>query len=135
MFKYKKLTLNLVTFFYIVIFIIELFEYLKVNSNIFGVFYLIFNLAIIFLLVPCAYNYKKYYSPARISKLIIIILLGIFASFVLDKITIKIDSSSEYINKIFIFKNVIKSVFYVALAIICILEFKVEKVIKSINTK
>ena len=55
---------------------------------------------IIFLLVPCAYNYKKYYSPARISKLIIIILLGIFASFVLDKITIKIDSSSEYINKI-----------------------------------
>ena len=133
MFKYKKYSLYFVTLLYIMFFIIELIKYLKVDSNIYGLIYLCFNLIIIFLLVPCAYNYKKYFSTARISKLIIIVLLGIFTSYILNNIIHTIDSSKEYISKIYLYKNILKGIIYFILSIICILEFKVEKVIKSIS--
>ena len=135
MFKYKKYSLYTLTILFIIFSLIELIIYLTVKSTIFGLIYLFINLLIIFLLVPCTYNYKKYYNPARISKFIIIILLGIFNSYILGSIVINginyTDSSIDYMNKIFIFKNILKGIIYLALTVITIFEFKIDKVIKK----
>ena len=95
MFKYKKITIYVLTILFTVLSLIELAIYLFNDNTIFGLYYLLINLLIIFLLIPCAYNFKRYYSVARISKLIIIILLGIFNSFILKFI---IFSSCGYID-------------------------------------
>lgn len=139
MYKIKKIFINFITALYILLFMIELFKYLKTDNNIFGVYYLITNLVIIFFLVPIAYNYKRYYSMARISKIIIVILVGLFSSFVLEHIVVSmynyIDDSSTYIKSIFVIKNVLKTIIYVLLAGFTVLEFKSEKVInKKDNT-
>ena len=135
MYKIKKIFINSVTAIFILLFIIELFKYLKTDNNIFGVYYLITNLVIIFFLVPIAYNYKRYYSIARISKIIIVILIGLFSSFALEYIVSSIynytDDSTTYIKSIFIIKNVLKTVIYVLLTGFTVLEFKSEKVINK----
>lgn len=135
MYKYKKLFINLITLLYMVLFVIELIIYLNTYNNIFGVFYLLINLVIIFFLVPCAHNYKKYYSVARISKLIIVILLGIFSSYILELIIPGIfnysDSSLTYIDKVFLYKYVLKGVLYLMLTLFTIFEFKSEKVFSN----
>ena len=137
MFKYKKMALFLCTFLFVIFFIIELIKYLFVDSNIFGLIYLINNLFIIFMLIPCAYNYKKYYSFARITKLIIIILFGIFNSYILEHILLSsigvTDSSTLYIDKIFIYKNIFKGIIYFVISVITVFEFKVEKLLKTIR--
>ena len=141
MYKIKKIFINSITAIFISLFIIELFKYLKTDNNIFGVYYLITNLVIIFFLVPIAYNYKRYYSVARISKIIIVILIGLFSSFALEHIVSSIysytDDSTTYIKNIFIIKNVLKTVIYVLLTGFTVLEFKSEKVInkKDITNK
>ena len=140
MYKYKKLIINIITLLFIAITIIELIKYLLVDNTIFGLYYLLVCLLIIFLLVPCAYNYKKYFSKARISKLIIIVLFIIFDSFILEKVLFNsisyMDSSKEYIKSIFIYKNILKTILAIILTIFTIFEFKLEEVIKrSISTK
>ena len=135
MYKIKKIFINSITAIFILLFIIELFKYLKTDNNIFGVYYLITNLVIIFFLVPIAYNYKRYYSVARISKIIIVILIGLFSSFALEYIVSSIynytDDSTTYIKSIFIIKNVLKTVIYALLTGFTVLEFKSEKVINK----
>lgn len=135
MYKIKKIFINSITAIFISLFIIELFKYLKTDNNIFGVYYLITNLVIIFFLVPIAYNYKRYYSVARISKIIIVILIGLFSSFALEHIVSSIysytDDSATYIKNIFIIKNVLKTVIYILLTGFTVLEFKSEKVINK----
>ena len=143
MFKYKKLTIYACTLLFVVFSLVELIKYLFCDNTLFGVYYLIVNLVIIFLLIPTAYNYKKYYSAARISKLILIIILGLINSFVLEHIVISsmgyMDSSNEYITSIFMCKVVLKSIIYLALGILCYFEFGNEKVIdkkrKNISKK
>ena len=133
MYKYKKLTLNIITILYILIFLIELVKYLIIDNTLYGLIYLLINLLIIFFLVPTTYNYKKYYSTARISKLIIILLLGIFNSYILEYIVINnmnyIDSSKEYIKSIFIYKDVFKGIIYFVIFVFTLLEFKLDKVL------
>jgi len=135
MFKYKKITLIVLTFLFILFSIIELIIYLTVDSTIFGLIYMFINMFIIFLLVPCVYNYKKYYNIVRISKFILIIILGIINSYFLGSIIIKginyTDNSINYINKVYIFKNILKGIIYLGLTIITIFEFKKEKLIKK----
>ena len=139
MFKYKRLLLLFATYTYILLFLIELIKFMLIKSNVYGVIYLIINLIIIFLLVPTAHNYKKYFSVARISKLIMIILLGIFNSYILEHIylgnTMIMDSSKEYIKNIFIYKDIFKGIVYFILIFITVFEFKVEKLLKSISKK
>ena len=140
MFKYKKFIINICTFMFIIFSLIELIIYLFCENNIYGVYYLIINLLIIFLLVPCAYNYKRYYSGARISKLIIIILIGVFNSYILQTIISKsinyVDASSTYIDKIFIYRSILKGIIYFVLAIFTFFDSKLQKVlIKSISDK
>ena len=136
MFKYKKMVFYLITILYIVLSLIEFIKYLFVDSNYFGLYYLIINLFIIFVLIPTLYNYKKYYSVARITKLLLIIIIGFFNSFVLEHILINIfkytDSSVDFIHSIFIIKNILKPIIYIVLCILCFFEFQNEKVL---NTK
>lgn len=133
MYKYKKLTLNIITVLYILFFLIEVVKYFIIDSTLYGLIYLLINLLIIFFLVPTAYNYKKYYSTARISKLIIILILGIFNSYILEYIVINnmnyIDSSREYIKSIFIYKDVFKGIIYFVIFVFTLLEFKLDKIL------
>ena len=138
MYKYKKISINLITAAYVILTIIELIKYLISSNNIYGVAYLCLSLLIIFLLVPVCYNYKKYYSTARLSKLIIIILLGIFSSYILNIVVLNnlnyIDGSKDYIKSIFAIKNIIKGIIYGLLFIFTLLEFKLDKLlIKNLN--
>ena len=88
MYKYKKNIIRILTCIYVILSIIEFIKYFFVNSNLFGLIYLIINLFIIFLLVTVAYNYNRYYSIPRISKLIITVILGIFSSYILKIVII-----------------------------------------------
>lgn len=137
MFKYKKIILYICTSLYLLFSFIELIKYMFYDSNIFGLIYLLINLIIIFLLVPTTHNYKKYYSKIRISKFILIIVFGIFNSFILQNLLLNnisiVDDSKKYIESIFIYKNVFKLIIYIILTIITIFEFKVKKIFKSIR--
>ena len=87
------------------------------DRNIFGSIYLIINLFILFLLVPTMYNYKKYYSRNRISKFIIMSILGLFSSYVLYHVVCSnimyVDSSYVYNNSIWFIKDILMPIIYV----------------------
>lgn len=140
MYKYKKIALYACTCLYLLFTFIEFVKYLKSDSTLFGLVYLLISLIIIFLLVPCAYNYKKYYSMARISKLMIVIVIGIFTSYILPSIVLNnmsyMDSSKDYIKSIFLYKNIFKGIIYGILVLFTAFEFKLEKIItKNISRK
>jgi len=84
--------------------------------------------------LPVTYNYKRYFSKARISKLIIIIIFGIFNSFFLEMIVFNninnIDIFYNYINNILIFKNIIKPIIYFVILIFILLETKAYLLLK-----
>lgn len=136
MYKTKKTLLNIITISNIIIFNIELIKYLNTNSNIYGVYYLLTSLLIVFLLLPVTYNYKRNYSKARISKIILILIIGIFSSYFLQNIILQnmnyMDSSKLYLEKIFITKNVLKPIIYSLLLIFLIIETKVYLLLKKI---
>ena len=136
MYKVKKAILYILTLFFMVLSLIELIKYFKVDTTLYGVIYLSINLIILFLLIPVTYNYKRNYSPARISKLILIIAIGIFNSFILNKIVLNnmnyVDSSILYISSIKIIKNILKGIFYGLLGIFTFFEAKMDKKITKI---
>lgn len=133
MYKYKKLSINIITCIFIVLTLIELFIYMFSKNNLFGIYYLFSNLFVIFLLVPISYNYNKYFSTQRLSKLIIVLVLLIFNSFILNLIVLKnmsfIDASSTYIDKIFVIKNVIKPILTFVILIFILLEFRLDRLL------
>jgi len=133
MYKYKKIFIVFTSIIYVLLTIIELIKYLKVDSNLYGVLYLVLSLIIIFFLVTVTYNYKRSYSATRTSKLIIIVVLGLFNSFLLNKILIAsmsyFDSSSVMIDEIGFIKNIIKPIMYLLVAAFTFFE------IKKINLK
>lgn len=140
MFKYKKYSIYFITISYIILSLIEFIKYFFINSNLFGLIYLLVNIFILFLLVPTTYNYNKYYSPVRLSKLIIIILIGIFNSYILNIIVLNsmsyVDSSIDYIDSIFVIKNILKGVLYALLIVFTLLEFKLDRlIVKKISKK
>jgi hypothetical protein len=83
--------------------------------------------------VPISYNYNKYFSSARLSKLIITFLLIIFTSFILQIIVLKnmgyIDASNLYIKKIFVIKSILKPIIDFIILIFILLEFKLDKLL------
>ncbi len=133
MYKYKKLSINIITCIFIVLTLVELFIYMFSKNNLFGIYYLFSNLFIVFLLVPISYNYNKYFSTQRLSKLIIVLVLLIFNSFILNLIVLKnmsfIDASSTYIDKIFVIKNVIKPILAFVILIFILLEFRLDRLL------
>lgn len=136
MYKVKKTILYVLTLFFMILSLIELIKYFKVDTTLYGVLYLSINLIILFLLIPVTYNYKRNYSPARISKLLLIIIIGIFNSFILNNIVLNnmsyVDSSILYISSIRIIKNILKGTFYSLLGIFTFFEAKMDKKITKI---
>lgn len=135
MYKVKKLMLYMLTLVFIVLSGIELFKYFYVDTTLYGVIYLLVNLVILFFLIPVTYNYKRNFSRARISKLIIILIIGIFNSYILDKIVISnmtyIDSSTTYLKSIFVCKNILKGIVYGCLLVFTFFESKLNKKISK----
>lgn len=135
MYKKKKLLLNIVNISFLILSLIELIKYFKFDNTLYGVIYLLINLIIIFLLLPVTFNYKRHYSSARISKIILIIIIGLFNSYILNYIVIGnmsyIDSSKNFIKSIFIIKNILKPILYFLLMILLFLETGINKKIKS----
>lgn len=135
MYKKKKLLLNIVNISFLILSLIELIKYFKFDNTLYGVIYLLINLIIIFLLLPVTFNYKRHYSSARISKIILIIIIGLFNSYILNYIVIGnmsyIDSSKDFIKSIFIIKNILKPILYFILVIFLFLETGINKKIKS----
>ncbi len=135
MYKVKKTILYVLTLFFMILSLIELIKYFKVDTTLYGVLYLSINLIILFLLIPVTYNYKRNYSPARISKLLLIIIIGIFNSFILNNIVLNnmsyVDSSILYISSIKIIKNILKGIFYGLLGIFTFFEAKMDKKISK----
>lgn len=138
-YKIKKTTITLLTLSFIILTIIEFVKYFCIDSNLFGLNYMIINFIIIFLMVPVAINYKKYYSPQRISKLIIILILMLINSYILGPIVLNsmsyIDSSSEYIKSIFVIKNILKGIIFGLLLVFTTFEFKLQKLIQNVKRK
>lgn len=139
MYKVKKFIVYLLTLSFMILSLIELIKYFKVDTTLYGVIYLSINLIILFLLIPVTYNYKRNYSSARISKLILIIIIGIFNSYILNKMVLGnmnyIDASILYISSIKIVKNILKGIVYVSLIIFTFLEAKLDKKISKIINK
>lgn len=139
MYKLKKLMLYILTILYIVLSGIELFKYFKVDTTLYGVIYLLINLIVLFFLIPLTYNYKRNFSQARISKLIIVLIIGIFNSYILNNIVINnmtyIDSSTIYLNSIYVIKNILKGIIYVCLCIFTFFESKMNKKVSKIIKK
>lgn len=135
MYKKKKLLLNIVNISFLILSLIELIKYFKFDNTLYGVIYLLINLIVIFLLLPVTFNYKRHYSSARISKIILIIIIGLFNSYILNYIVIGnmsyIDSSKNFIKSIFIIKNILKPILYFLLVIFLFLETGINKKIKS----
>lgn len=132
-YKYKKIFLLTFTLLYIVLTMVELIKYLKLDSELFGLIYNIINVFIIFLLIPVLYNYKRHYSKARISKLILIILLGLFNSCILKTIIISsmnyVDSSIVYAKNTYIIRSIIKIIMFLMLSIFTFIESKTTKIV------
>ena len=95
MFKIRKYFLYILSIVYIILTLIEFIKYLSVDSNLFGLIYMIINLLILFLLIPTAYNYKNNYSKIRFSKFATIIILGLFNSYVLKGVDADEDNSDK----------------------------------------
>lgn len=131
MYKIKKLILYILTLVFLILSGIELFKYFYVDTTLYGVIYLLINLIILFFLIPVTYNYKRNFSRARISKLIIILIIGIFNSYILDKIVISnmsyVDSSTVYLTSIFVCKNILKGIVYGSLTVFTFFESKLNK--------
>lgn len=134
MYKYKKIFIVCTSMIYILLTIFELIKYLKINSNLYGLIYLFLSLIIIFFLVTIAYNYKRYYSTTRISKLIVVVVIGLFTSFLLNIIIINsmnyVDSSNIMLKDISFIKNIAKPILYVLLSVFTFFETKVIKLKK-----
>lgn len=132
-YKYKKIFLLTFTLLYIVLTMVELIKYLKLDSELFGLIYNIINVFIIFLLIPVLYNYKRHYSKARISKLILTILLGLFNSCILKTIIISsmnyVDSSIVYAKNTYIIRSIIKIIMFLMLSIFTFIESKTTKIV------
>lgn len=127
------------TLIYLLLSIIELIEYLKTNSNLYGLIYLLINLFLIFLLLPITFNYKRHFSKQRISKIIIFIIIGLFNICFLDSIIINkmsyIDTSLEYFNKIRTIRAIFLPILYILMIIFLIFESKLNIIISDILKK
>lgn len=126
MYKFKKMFLYSLCFIYLILFVYELINYLLIDSNVFGLIYNLITVLIIFFFVTVTYNYKNFYSKSRISKIIIIVITGLFLSFALKSIVLNTmtvnDSSLEYYKSIFISIKIVKPIVYFLLIVFIFIE-------------
>ncbi len=108
---------------YLVIFIIEFVYYLRFNSTLFGLIYIVLNLLVLSLLMLSLINYKNDNVKIRISKNIFLIVIIFFLSFILPKLNF-IDESKIFIDSIKSFIGIIDPLLILVLAIVSFLDFK-----------
>ncbi len=129
--KLKKIYMLLSSIFSLLT-IYEVIVYVLGSSNYFGLFYLILNLFIVFLMFMVSVNIKKGNTMIRISKNAIIVVLGLLASFVLKYILSSVfgyvDESGVYINRVFISLKIVKPIIYLMLGVLSYLEYKNMKI-------
>ena len=133
--RYKKYILCFITLSYILLTMFELVKYLFCKSSIFGLIYLMLSTIIIFLLDITTLNYNNKYSLARISKLLIVVIFGLFLSYLLNVVLFKsvdyIDFSYIYIESIFVVKNIIKPIIYFILFVFIVFESRIIEIVKD----
>lgn len=129
--KLKKIYMLLTSIFSLLT-IYEVIVYVLGSSNYFGLFYLILNLFIVFLMFMVSVNIKKGNTMIRISKNAILVVLGLLASFVLKYILSSVfgyvDESGVYINRVFISLKIVKPIIYLMLGVLSYLEYKNMKI-------
>lgn len=120
-----------ITSTFILLTIYEIVMYMKLDSNYLGIFYLFFNFFIMFLLFTMTYNYSKANKNIRVSKNIIVVVLGVFASFVLSLLLPHIfnytDDSYLFNDYIFVISKILKPILYLLLAGVSVVEIKCVK--------
>ncbi len=106
----------------------EIYMYMKIDSNYIGIFYLFFNFFVMFLLFTITFNYKTANKNIRFSKNIVVIIVGIFSSFVLALLLPNIfhytDDSFLFENSIYVISKIIKPIIYISLGAVSALEMK-----------
>ncbi len=106
----------------------EMYVYLSMDSNYFGIVYLFLNFFVMFLLFTITYNYSSQNKGIRISKNILVIVIGIFSSFILTYVLPYIlsysDNSYLFEEKVFVTSKILKPVIYAFVVIVSIIEVK-----------
>lgn len=109
----------------------EIYIYMKVDSNYFGIFYLFLNFFVMFLLFTITYNYESANRNIRISKNIVSIIVGVLSSFVLTYLLPYIfhyvDDSFLFNDSIYVISKIIKPIMYLSLGVVSYLEIKQTK--------
>ena len=109
---------------YALLFLIEFILYLKFNSTLFGLIYMIVNLVIIILMSFGLYNYSELNLKIRLSK------NGILAFFIIVSILISLfkfkDESKQFISSIKVLIYYLKPIMLAALVALSIFDYKVK---------
>ncbi len=128
--KFKRYFYYLVTIIFAFLTLFELYIYLKLDSNYMGVFYLLINFFIMFLLCSVSFNYEEKNIKIRVSKNIISIIFGLFSSFVMyllvSKLYSYVDASSVFNSSIFVVSKIIKPIIYFMLLGMSICEIRMK---------
>ena len=122
MHKYSKYIFPL----FLILTIIETIIYMFSKSNYYGLFYLIINYIITFFLLNLNFKSDK---KIYLSKVIVVVFLGLFSSFLLISILENTytynDDSSTYIDKIMIISKIIKPLIYMIISIMAYTKLKI----------
>lgn len=122
MHKYSKYIFPL----FLILTIIETIIYMFSKSNYYGLFYLIINYIIAFFLLNLNFKSDK---KIYLSKVIVVVILGLFSSFLLINILENTytynDDSSTYIDKIMIISKIIKPLIYMIISIMAYTKLKI----------
>lgn len=117
-----------ITMLFAVLTAYEIYIYMSINSNYFGIIYLFLNFFVMFLLFTITINYKEGSKKIRVSKNVVVIIIGIISSFILTLILPKIFNYSDdtylFNDKVFIISKLIKPIIYLSLGVISALENK-----------
>lgn len=117
-----------ITMLFAVLTAYEIYIYMSVNSNYFGIIYLFLNFFAMFLLFTITINYKEGSKKIRVSKNVVVIIIGIISSFILTLILPKIFNYSDdtylFNNKVFMISKIIKPIIYLSLGVISTLEIR-----------
>lgn len=117
-----------ITMLFAVLTAYEIYIYMSINSNYFGIIYLFLNFFVMFLLFTITINYKEGSKKIRVSKNVVVIIIGIISSFILTLILPKIFNYSDdtylFNDKVFIISKLIKPIIYLSLGVISALEIK-----------
>ena len=131
------------TIIFVALTLIEIIIYMNTYSNLLGIIYLFLNFFIIFLLATISFNYEKANPKIRISKNILVIIIGIFSSFIISLLVPHlipyIDSSFVFEEKILIISKILKPILYIIMIFLSYLDLNKKlinfNVLKKRNTK